>query len=212
MVLEESEIKHEMAAISQLSARNHGPAILHQKIKGYPTNFQIITSMLSNIRTFNLTFGLPLENTIKESVEALRNKVGEWEREAGKYPPKVVEQSPLLENVVEGDKIDLTKFPVPLWHELDGGPYIGTADGVITRDLDTGLVNMGTYRGQLHDGRSVGMMVTHGHHGRLHRQKYFDRGEPCPVAIVFGQVIYHMRISVLPSLLGYQCWKMENFS
>ena len=60
-----------MAAISQLSSRNQVPAILHQKIKGYPTDFRVITSMLSNIRTFNLTYGLPLENTVKDTVKAL---------------------------------------------------------------------------------------------------------------------------------------------
>jgi UbiD family decarboxylase len=187
VVLEDADIEYEMAAISQLSCKSEGPAILHQKIKGYPPNFRVITSMMSNIRTLNLTYGLPIENSIKDTVEALRTKVGEWEKDAVKFPPKIVDKSPLMENVLEGDKVDLTKFPVPFWHELDGGRYIGTADGIITRDPDTGVVNMGTYRSQLFDGKNVGMMVTHGHHGRLHRAKYFERNQPCPVVIVYGQ-------------------------
>ena len=73
-----------------------------------------------------------------------------------------------------------------MWHELDGGRYIGTALGVITRDPDTGDCNMGAYRGQLFDGRSVGSYMTVGKQGRLHRDKYFERGEPCPQVIVIG--------------------------
>ena len=65
VVIEGADTKHEMGAIGQLSSRNHGPAILHHKIKGYPPNFRVLTNMLSNIRTFNLTFGFPLENTLE---------------------------------------------------------------------------------------------------------------------------------------------------
>jgi 4-hydroxy-3-polyprenylbenzoate decarboxylase len=43
------------------------------------------------------------------------------------------------------------EFPVPKWHELDGGEYMGTGDLVITRDPEGGWVNAGTYRVQRHD-------------------------------------------------------------
>ena len=60
----------------------------------------------------------------------------------------VVTDGPVLENVVRGDDVDVFSFPVPIHHELDGGRYIGTACGVVTRDPDTGRVNVGTYRVQ----------------------------------------------------------------
>ena len=47
---------------------------------------------------------------------------------------------------MRGDDIDVEIFPVPIHHEQDGGRYIGTACGVVTRDPDTGRVNVGTYR------------------------------------------------------------------
>ncbi|MBI4332260.1 MAG: UbiD family decarboxylase [Chloroflexi bacterium] len=186
-IVEGADVKYEIGAVCQLSAKNQGPAVLHQKIKGYRPNYRVITNMLSNPRTLDLTFGLPVEYTIKDIVEDLRKRITEWKRDAANFPPAVVDAAPILENVVEGDAIDLNAFPVPLWHELDGGPYIGTADSWITRDPDTGQINCGTYRAQLHDATTVGMMVTHGHHGRLHRQKYFDRGQPCPAVLVVGQ-------------------------
>ena len=186
VVIEGADTKYEMGAIAQVSSRNHGPGILHHKIKGYPANFRVITNMMSNIRTFNLSFGFPLENTFRDTIDTMRKKVMEWEIDAEGFPPKVVDTGPILENMVEGDEIDLNIFPVPTWHQQDGGPYIGTADCIITRDPDTGQVNVGTYRSQLYDQQNVGMMVTHGHHGGLHRKKYFERGEPCPVVMVFG--------------------------
>jgi len=77
-------------------------------------------------------------------------------------------------------------FPTPRWHPLDGGRYIGTGSFDITRDPDDGWVNLGTYRVMVHDARRLGYYISPGKHGRLHRQKYFDRGQPCPVAMVFG--------------------------
>jgi len=185
-VVEGADTKYELGAVGQLSAKNRGPAVLHQKIKGYRPNFRVMTNMLSNPRTISLTFGMPTENTVKETVETMRTDITRWKREAENFPPTVVAKGPIMENLVEGEAIDLKTFPVPLWHEEDGGPYIGTADAWITRDPDTGQVNCGTYRAQLHDGKTVGMMITHGHHGRLHRQKYFDRGQPCPAVLVVG--------------------------
>ena len=67
-------------------------------------------------------------------------------------PPRYVDEGPVMENIVTGDDIDIEKtIPVPIHHELDGGRYIGTACGVITRDPDNGRVNSGTYRCMVHD-------------------------------------------------------------
>jgi 4-hydroxy-3-polyprenylbenzoate decarboxylase len=38
----------------------------------------------------------------------------------------------------------------------------------------------------IYDERNLGVMIAPPHHGNLHRQKWFQRGEPCPVAISFG--------------------------
>lgn len=66
----------------------------------------------------------------------------------GLVPPKLVTSGPILANVDEGDNIDLLKFPIPRYHELDGGRFFGTCHGVIQRDPDSGYVNVGTYRSQ----------------------------------------------------------------
>jgi len=58
---------------------------------------------------------------------------------------------------------------------------------VITRDPDEGWVNFGTYRGMVHDQKSMGVYISPGKHGRIQRDKYFARNEPCPVVICVGQ-------------------------
>jgi len=176
----------EVGTMVQLDAKNEGPALLFDKLKGHDDGFRILTNFMANIRLFNLTFGLPTENSIRESVEALKVKAGEWSEKAKDFPAEEVTSGPILENVEEGDKIDLEKFPVPLWHELDGGKYIGTGVGIVTMDPDSGNLNIGTYRAQLHDSKTVGYYISPGKHGRMHRDKYFARGEPCPVVMIFG--------------------------
>jgi len=42
----------------------------------------------------------------------------------------------------------------------DGGRFMGTADMVITRDPQSGWVNVGTYRVQLHDANTLGLYIT----------------------------------------------------
>ena len=185
-VIEGADPNLELGTIVQIDAKNEGPALLFSKLKGYSDRFRILTNSMSNTRTFNLVFGLPVENSIQESVEALRVKAGELAEKAKDFPARVVNSGPILENMEEGDAVDLSKFPSPLYHELDGGRYIGTGGGVVTRDPDTGELNMGTYRVQLHDSRTVGFYISPGKHGRMHRDKYFARGEPCPVVMIFG--------------------------
>jgi len=172
--------------VSQITSRNEGPAVLFQNVKGYPPGFRMGTNLMSNIRTFNMTIGLPLDFSIRQTVGVLSKKVKEWGENSVKFPPTAVDQAPILENIKQGNEIDLNIFPVPLWHDLDGGPYIGTADQVITRDPETGRVNLGTYRSQLFDSKTVGIYIAPGHHGRLHMDKYFQKGEPCPVVMVYG--------------------------
>ena len=185
-VIEGADPHLEVGTMVQIDGKNEGPALLFSKVKGYSDKFSILTNSMANIRSFNLTFGLPLDGSIRESVEILKGKAGEWAEKAKLFPAKVVSNGPILENIEEGDRVDLSKFPVPKWHEEDGGEYIGTGVGIVTRDPDTGQVNIGTYRVQRHDSKTVGFYISPGKHGRMHRDKHFERGLPCPVAMIFG--------------------------
>src|SRR4029079_15752826 len=101
-------------------------------------------------------------------------------------PPEVVRDGPVLENSIRDNEIDLLKFPVPIHHELDGGRYIGTACAVVTKDPDTGRVNLGTYRVQIKGPNTCASYISNGKQGRIHRDKYLKAGKPCPVVIIVG--------------------------
>src|SRR5690606_12611153 len=75
----------------------------------------------------------------------------------------------------------------PKWHEHDGCRYIGTGCVVIQKDPDSGWVNLGTYRVAVHDETTAGLYISPGKHGRRIMEKYWAKGEACPVAISVGQ-------------------------
>ena len=60
--------------------------------------------------------------------------------------PVEVKGGPCKEEIYKDDAVDITKFPTPVWHEKDAGPYLGTFHGCITKDRATGDQNMGMYR------------------------------------------------------------------
>ncbi|MBM2832823.1 MAG: UbiD family decarboxylase, partial [Dehalococcoidia bacterium] len=119
-------------------------------------------------------------------MEALRSKLPKWEASLEKFKPKIVKTGPILENVLSGKDVDLLHFPVPLWHENDGGRYIGTGDAFITKDPDTGAVNLGAYRVMVCDRKTLTFHIQPTHHGMVHTAKYHARGQAAPMAISLG--------------------------
>ena len=61
----------------------------------------------------------------------------------------IVDSGPVKDVIIRGDAIDQTEFPVPKWHYLEGGRYIHTFSAIVTRDPDTGVMNVGLYRGMI---------------------------------------------------------------
>ncbi len=125
------------------------------------------------------------------------DRIGEaWMRAiANPIAPISVAEPPCQEVVVTGDELrkpggGVARLPVPVSTPgFDSAPYL-TATLCITRDPDTGIQNMGTYRAALKaPDRLVVRMVAReasGAGGYLHWLKYRERGEPMPIAIVIG--------------------------
>jgi 4-hydroxy-3-polyprenylbenzoate decarboxylase len=108
--------------------------------------------------------------------------------------PAVV-ASPACQEVVNkgGDLLKpgegLARLPVPISTPgFDSAPYL-TATLCITRDPETGVQNMGTYRAALKAQDRLGVRMSSrpgGAGGYLHWRKYQKRKEPMPCAIVIG--------------------------
>jgi UbiD family decarboxylase len=175
----------ELGAISELNVKRQAPpALLFDEIKGYPKGFRVLTCSTSSPARLSSILRLPLQRTHKGLVEALRGKPAQWQAEAAKFDPVVVQTGAVLENIQ--NSIDVLAFPSPLWHELDGGRYIGTGCSVVTRDYDSDWTNVGTYRVQVLDRDHVALDMVPGKHGRIHYEKHKKAGKRFPVAIVVG--------------------------
>lgn len=108
--------------------------------------------------------------------------------------PVAVPDAPCQEVVMTGDQLTrrgggLAALPVPISTPgFDAAPYL-TATLVVTKDPETGVRNMGTYRAQLKARDRLGVRMASrlgGAGGYQHWLKYQSRGEVMPVAIVLG--------------------------
>ena len=158
------------------------PCIVFDEVPGCEKGHRLLINFFAGKRR-NMTLGFPPELSKLELTDAFHKN---YMADLKTIPHEVVTDGPVMENVMEGDAVDITKFPTPWWHEADGGRYIGTGSFNVTRDPDDGWINLGTYRVMIHDEKSVGFYISPGKHGRIHRDKYLDRGEPMPVCVVAG--------------------------
>jgi len=177
----------ELGAISELNVRKPVPrALLFDDIPGCKKGFRVLTCSTSSPARLSSILRFPVQKTHKGLVDTLRGKPAQWQRAAPEFPPLVAKSGPVLENAQEEKNVNLEIFPSPLWHEKDGGRYIGTGCCVVTRDLDSDWINVGTYRVQLLDRNHVALDMVPGKHGRIQYEKYRKAGRPFPVAIVLG--------------------------
>ncbi|OGP30467.1 MAG: hypothetical protein A2038_12415 [Deltaproteobacteria bacterium GWA2_57_13] len=159
------------------------PILIFDEIRDYPAGFRVVGLAFAAYKRVALALGLPPDRSKLELVRLASRKI----RSAQPIPPQEVVRAPVTENVITGDEVDLFKFPALRSHEGDGGRYLGTGDVVINADPDSGFVNMGTYRMQLHDRNVLGLWMSPGQHGRMICAKYWERGKSCPIVATFGQ-------------------------
>jgi len=179
--------EEEMSAISYLVAKQHpSPAILFEAVKGYegsPFKARLLWNILGpSFRRIALTLEEPPETPTVELIRRVKEKMKH------RTPPREVSPSEVgfYENTLTGDKIDLAQLPIPKHWPLDGGRYAGTADCVITRDPDTGYLNLGTYRMMLQGKNEVGLYLSPGKDARLHITRSWQMGQPVQVAAAWG--------------------------
>src|SRR3977135_1512433 len=138
-------------------------AVLFDEVPGYPRGHRVIANILTSIKRIHLTLGHPGDSSAIDLVHFWRRHM----KEAKALPPQTVKTGALLENVTEGKNIDIFKIPVPKWHELDGGYYIGTGDMVVMKHRDSGWENYSAYRVQAQEKNVASVMCSKGKHGDL---------------------------------------------
>ena len=180
----------EMGPLTQImheKYKTRTPALLFDDIPDYPKGFRTLYGHFSTPNRVALTLGLPIGMSRIEMVRAYQEKI----KHLKPIPPQYVDDGPVMENIQTGDDVKILGFPSPRHHERDNARYIGTACAAITKDPDRDWYNLGTYRSTVYDDKTVGLQITGGKHGRIHRDKYFSKGEAMKVAILVGQDPLH---------------------
>ncbi|MFZ5646955.1 MAG: UbiD family decarboxylase [Bacillota bacterium] len=178
-VCKEVDPAWEVAALARVVFQkipdNKRPALYFENVKG--SSIPIVGGGLGASREI---YALALET----SLDGIADK---W-TEAQSHPirPEVVSRGVCQENILLGDEVDVFKFPVPVWTvEHDPGPYL-TAPFIVSKDPETGIPNVGTYRVQLKEKNKLGCMVNFLQHLRRHVEMNNALDRPTPVAIVMG--------------------------
>ena len=147
-IIKGAETKEEIGGFVDIYMRKMGnPAVMFDEVPGFPKGHRVLANILTSVPRINIALGLPPETTEIELTQWWRK----YFKNAPSHPTKAVNGGPLLDNVLSGADVNIEKIPTPVWHELDGGPFIGTACLVVMKDPDSGWVNYGTYRVQSHD-------------------------------------------------------------
>jgi UbiD family decarboxylase len=161
-----------------------GPALLFSNIRDYGANArcrQVMTGTLASYRRLSMLMGLPPDTHPRELVKLGRTVLTEG------IAPKIVKTGPVKENVVKGDDVDLNEFPVPQWNRIDGGRYILTYGGVVSKDPDTGVMNVGVYRGMVAGKNLIPILMWRAQHIGHHVTAWQEAGhKEMPIAVAIG--------------------------
>src|SRR5271167_2037081 len=143
-----------------------------------------IGALAASAQIYAIGMGRPVEEIGDVWMHAIANPIA----------PTVLSSGPCQEVIIKGDSLrqpdgGLKLLPVPISTPgYDAAPYL-TATLCITRDPETGIRNMGTYRAGLKATDRLGVRMAArlgGAGGYAHWRKYSKRKEPMPCCIVIG--------------------------
>src|SRR5712691_11341758 len=139
-----------------------GKALIFNNIKDYNKADtrcrRIFGSALNSYRRIAMMLGLPPDTHPRDLVKIGRTLL------TGGIPPKIVATGPGKQNILKGNDIDLFAFPAPYWNRADGGRYLQTYGGCVTRDPETGIMNVGVYRGMIADKTNMPILMWRAQH------------------------------------------------
>ncbi len=154
-------------------------AFLFENVIG--ARFPVIGGLLNRIECFGWALGStpgePFDaNDLDARFEAAKQNL---------IAPREVPTAPVKEVVRRGEQIDLPDLPVPTFFELDSGPFITAACG-ISRNPDTGLLNVGVYRSVILGRNTLAVNASSLSDLRKFYKHAEQRGESMPLALAIG--------------------------
>ncbi|HEV8662960.1 MAG TPA: menaquinone biosynthesis decarboxylase [Candidatus Methylomirabilis sp.] len=183
----------EVAEITDRLSKRGGPALLFEQVQG--STVPLLINAFGSPERMCLALGVKAIGEVAEALEGLletkapqglldKLKMLPKLRDLASFFPKSVKDGPCKEVVRTADA-SLDFLPIIQCWPQDAGRYI-TFPLVITKDPETGIRNVGTYRMQVFDGKTTAMHW-HAHKGGAgHYRKAKARGERIEVAAVLG--------------------------
>ena len=126
-------------------------ALGYRNIKGYPGQRLVVGTVGGGVKVYNKALGIEggFDAVNEKWREALTNPIP-GKRTNGKAPCQEV--------VLSGEEADLNRFPIPTWTpEKDPGPFL-TSACLVTKERDTGILNVGVYRMEIKGPRKTGIL------------------------------------------------------
>ena len=176
----------ELGTIARLAqGAGTGKALLFNNIKDYHKADsrcrRVFVNGLSSYRRVAMMLGLSPDTHPRDLVKIGRNVLN------GSIPPRLVKTGPVKENIIIGKDVDLYDFPVPHWNRADGGRYILTYGGVVTKDPMTDVMNVGIYRGMVGSRDRIPILMWRAQHIGHHVTAWQNDGSAeMPIAVAIG--------------------------
>jgi 4-hydroxy-3-polyprenylbenzoate decarboxylase len=153
-------------------------ALGFRRVKGYDTPVVVgIIGASRDVYATALQISGDKDSIINKWSSALANPV----------PSREVKTAHCQEVVLEGNEVNLHKFPIPTWSRgKDPNPYI-TAPCMISKDPETGIQNVGIYRMEIKGPNRTGMLWDlPSQHGAVHYKMWEKLNKPMPVCVALG--------------------------
>ena len=126
----------EMSHIAGVNEKLKGPALLFEKVKDY--DIPVLMSAFTTRERLAICLGQDTDLSMSQ----LSRKWKELTK-GDLVSPNIVNDPPVLENVIETPKASVLSFPSPYLYPRDGGRFLGTAHCLVTKDPDGGWTNLG---------------------------------------------------------------------
>lgn len=193
-----AEVSHnlEIAEVMDRLVKKNGAAVIFENVKG--CNIPVVANLFGTVERVAMGLGIEedeLAEIGKFLVHLQRPEPPEGIWEAIKsipffakmltMGPKTIKNAPCQDVVLEGDKVDLSKFPIIKCWPDDAAPLI-TWPLVITQPPDSGPINVGVYRMQYIDKNRCIMRWLKHRGGAHHQMLWKEKGKPMPVAVAIG--------------------------
>ncbi len=175
--------------------QNGGKALLFEN---NGTDFPVLINLFGSLKRMNLALGTKNLDQVAQRIEELfKDLASPKEGLMGKlkmlptlnslasYMPKVIKTKGAACQEVVHYEPDLDMLPILKCWPHDGGKFI-TLPMVHTKDLETGIRNVGMYRMQIFDKTTTGMHWHKHKTGARHFEQYKKVGKKMPVAVALG--------------------------